>query len=261
MKMSEIENKLSDFLRNYLVNSGQKSFVVGVSGGVDSAVVASLCAKIAPTFALVMPTKTSNKRNLHDALDLIKNLGIKYELIEIDGILSEFLRTGKDTDKIRTGNFAARIRMSLLYDYSAKCGGLVVGTSNKSEIILGYGTLHGDLAYALNPLGNLLKSDVFTLAKYLGVSENIINKAPSADLWEGQSDEGEFGFTYAQIDEFITQIESEFSSECADLVREVEFISRGEFGLLNSDAKLTKFVVSRARANKFKICPAPIAQI
>ncbi len=282
MDFSLVESKMLDFLDSYLQKSGLNGFVVGVSGGVDSAVVATLCAKVAPTHALIMPTKTSSRANMDDALALVQKIGVKYEIINIGDILSAFNTAGVGGTAMRNGNLAARTRMSLLYDVSARLGYLVAGTSNKTELVLGYGTLYGDLACALNPLGNLLKTDVFALARHLGVSEKIVNKAPSADLWEGQSDEGDFGFAYADIDALIGEICAKEQAAMNDVREAVRIISNLKQYLDNSnlnsegtensvrevsnlkakfDPALVDFVVNRCAANAFKLAPLPIAKV
>lgn len=203
--------KLQELLINFIKKqAGSKNLVLGLSGGIDSALVAHLC-KMAVNeriFTLLMPTKNSNKQNLDDALKLCKTLQIHHEIIYIDEILQSFEKASKDLNLIRKGNFTARIRMSLLYDYSALKNALVVGTSNKSELMLGYGTIYGDLACAFNPLATLYKSEIFEFAKFIGVHENFINKAPSADLWPNQSDENDLGYTYKQLDEVLKAIEN-----------------------------------------------------
>lgn len=188
-----------------------KKLLLGVSGGIDSAVVATLCARAKPdeTHALIMPTASSNKENMGDALNLCEKLNIKYKVLSIEGILNAFYKTiDVNLSNLRKGNLAARVRMSLLYDYSSSINALVIGTSNKSELMLGYGTIFGDLACAINPIGELYKSEIFEFAKHLGVDENFIKKAPSADLWDGQSDEGDIGYSYAVIDEILQNLEN-----------------------------------------------------
>jgi len=188
-----------------------KRLLLGVSGGIDSAVVATLCAKAKPseTHALIMPTVSSSKENMDDALNLCEKINIKYKVLAIDDILNAFYKTiGANLSNLRKGNLAARVRMSLLYDYSSSINALVIGTSNKSELMLGYGTIFGDLACAINPIGELYKSEIFEFAKYLGLDKNFINKAPSADLWDGQSDEGDIGYSYAVIDEILQNLEN-----------------------------------------------------
>lgn len=201
----ELKDRLIAFLCDYLNLSKADGFVFGLSGGIDSAVVASLCKLTNKNCtALILPTATSSKEHLDDALLLCDNLKLNYEIINIEPILSAFKSVSQnDTDLKRIGNAAARIRMSILYDYSLKSNSLVVGTSNKSEILLGYGTIYGDLACALNPIGELYKTEVWEFARALGVPEKIINKAPSADLWPGQSDEIELGYTYHELDSLL----------------------------------------------------------
>lgn len=203
-----LENNLLNFLDSYLKSSGAKGFVLGLSGGLDSAVVATLCTKVAPTKALIMPTSSSNQTNLNDALELSSKLNLDYQIIDISDILASFLPFSDTNDRLRVGNIAARIRMILLYDHSSLLNALVVGTTNKSEKMLGYGTIYGDMACALNPLANIYKSDLFKFASYLGVNHKIIAKAPSADLWQNQSDESDIGYSYAQIDKLLKAIEN-----------------------------------------------------
>ncbi|EDP6651385.1 NAD+ synthase [Campylobacter jejuni] len=210
MDWQKITEKMCDFIQEKVKNSQSQGVVLGLSGGIDSALVATLC-KIAlkeNVFALLMPTQISNKANLEDALRLCADLNLEYKIIEIQSILDAFIKQSENTTLVSLGNFAARIRMSLLYDYSALKNSLVIGTSNKSELLLGYGTIYGDLACAFNPIGSLYKSEIYALAKYLNLHENFIKKAPSADLWENQSDEGDLGFSYAKIDEGLKALET-----------------------------------------------------
>jgi NAD+ synthase len=145
----------------------------------------------------------------------------------------------KEATKLRIGNFSARMRMATLYDISARENALVLGTSNKSEILLGYGTIFGDIACAINPIGELYKTEIFEFAAYLGVPESILSKAPSADLWEGQSDEDEMGFTYAQIDKvLIAHSENKLSP--------TELVANG------FDKGLVEMIMQRIEANRFK---------
>ncbi|ALV24786.1 NAD synthetase, NH3-dependent [Campylobacter iguaniorum] len=242
----KLEEKLLDFLDSYLKLTKSAGFSIGVSGGLDSAVVATLCSKVAKTYALIMPTNSSNKANLDDALALCDTLKVERTIINIQPILDEFLKATGDTTNLRRGNLSARIRMTLLYDHSAKLKTLVAGTSNKSERMLGYGTIYGDLACALNPIGEIYKSDLFEFAKYLGISQNIITKAPSADLYEGQSDELEIGFSYAQLDAVLKDIENQKTKQ------EIE---------AKFDEKLLQTIFTRIELNKFKLSMPPIANI
>lgn len=210
MDWQKITEKMCDFIQEKVKNSQSQGVVLGLSGGIDSALVATLCKRALKenVFALLMPTQISNKANLEDALRLCADLNLEYKIIEIQSILDAFIKQSENTTLVSLGNFAARIRMSLLYDYSALKNSLVIGTSNKSELLLGYGTIYGDLACAFNPIGSLYKSEIYVLAKYLNLHENFIKKAPSADLWENQSDEADLGFSYAKIDKGLKALET-----------------------------------------------------
>ncbi|EAK3673757.1 NAD+ synthase [Campylobacter jejuni] len=210
MDWQKITEKMCDFIQEKVKNSQSQGVVLGLSGGIDSALVATLCKRALKenVFTLLMPTQISNKANLEDALRLCADLNLEYKIIEIQSILDAFIKQSENTTLVSLGNFAARIRMSLLYDYSALKNSLVIGTSNKSELLLGYGTIYGDLACAFNPIGSLYKSEIYALAKYLNLHENFIKKAPSADLWENQSDEGDLGFSYAKIDDGLKALET-----------------------------------------------------
>ncbi len=209
MISSEVEKKLISFIRYELEQTSLKSIVIGLSGGLDSAVVAVLAKKALKSmslednlYAVMMPTTSSNKLHIQHAKDLCDKFCIDYTIVPISNIIDSYFSKDK-VSSLRVGNFSARVRMSILYDISSLKNGVVIGTSNKSELALGYGTLYGDLACAFNPIGNIYKSDLFEFAKYLGINDEIINKAPSADLWEGQTDESELGFSYVQIDEVL----------------------------------------------------------
>ncbi|EPT1851793.1 NAD+ synthase [Campylobacter jejuni] len=210
MDWQKITEKMCDFIQEKVKNSQSQGVVLGLSGGIDSALVATLCKRALKenVFALLMPTQISNKANLEDALRLCADLNLEYKIIEIQSILDAFIKQSENTTLVSLGNFAARIRMSLLYDYSALKNSLVIGTSNKSELLLGYGTIYGDLACAFNPIGSLYKSEIYALAKYLNLHENFIKKAPSADLWENQSDEADLGFSYAKIDKGLKALKT-----------------------------------------------------
>lgn len=210
MNCKKIVQNLYDFIQTQVENAKAKGVVIGLSGGIDSALVATLASQALPqgsVFALLMPSNSSSKANLDDALMLCQDLKLEYKIIEIQNILNAFLQHSQNPNSLRIGNFSARIRMCLLYEYSALRNALVIGTSNKSELLLGYGTIYGDLAYAFNPIGGLYKSDIYELAKYLNLHKNFINKAPSADLWENQSDESELGFSYERIDRGLKALE------------------------------------------------------
>lgn len=202
MKYKEIEKYLIKFLQNEVYKTGLKKAVVGLSGGIDSAVVAVLSKKAFDDglLCILMPSQYSSKSSVDDAKELCEKFDINYEIHSIEPMLKAYENSHKKLDKLRVGNFSARLRMATLFDISSREGALVIGTSNKSELMLGYGTIYGDLASAVNPIGDMYKSEIFEFARYLGVTQNIINKPPSADLWQGQSDEADLGYSYDEID-------------------------------------------------------------
>lgn len=198
---------LVDFLRTEITRVGFSRAVVGVSGGVDSALVCFLAAEaLGPenVLALRMPYRTSSPESLEHAQMVIEATGVQSRTVDITPMVDAYLeRYAADADRVRRGNLMARTRMMVLYDHSAAFRGLVVGTGNKTEILLGYTTLYGDSAYALNPIGDLYKTQVWQLAEAVGVPRVIIEKAPSADLWIGQTDEAELGFPYRLADQIL----------------------------------------------------------
>lgn len=212
--MRDFENtkqNLVQFIAAKVYSRGFQSVVFGLSGGIDSAVVARLCQIAFPKnhHALLMPSKQSSQTSLAHALQLCQTFGISHQIIHLDQPQSAFETTlqGLDSMPLRLGNLCARLRMICLYDYAFTNNALVVGTSNKSEILLGYGTIFGDLACAINPIGNLYKTEIYELAHILEIPQNIIEKPPSADLYEGQSDEKELGFSYAVLDRIMLLLE------------------------------------------------------
>lgn len=221
---------LSNFIRTELHRTGLRDLVLGLSGGIDSAVAVYLAARtIEPPriHACLLPYRTSSEDSLRDARSVVDDLGIDAETIEISPIVDGFEKTTGEVDRLRLGNVMARARMTLLYDRSAAHRALVLGTSNKTELLLGYGTLHGDLASALNPIGDLYKTQIRRLAEHLGVPESIRTKPPSADLWPDQNDEDELGFRYEEVDRLLallidarvsraTAIEAGFSAGLID---------------------------------------------
>lgn len=195
------------FIRHQMTQAGFERLVVGLSGGVDSATVAYLAARaVGPDnlLAVRMPYRTSSEASETDAMRVVENLGCRTERVDISPMVDPMLTliAGDDPDRlnVRRGNVMARQRMIVLYDRSAAFDALVVGTSNKTEALLGYGTLHGDMAAALAPIGDLYKTQLRAVARELGVPEAVLDKPPSADLWPGQTDEGELGRTYDMLD-------------------------------------------------------------
>ncbi|MGA3058153.1 MAG: NAD+ synthase [Candidatus Limnocylindrales bacterium] len=205
-----------EFIRNQLRQAGFERALLGLSGGIDSALVAFLTAEaIGPERLLCvsMPFRASSAGSVDDARTVVERLGCASELIDISSMVDGYFGRepepgaagieGLEASQLRRGNFMARLRMCVLYDRSVTWGGLVVGTGNKTEALIGYTTLFGDSACAFNPIGDLYKSQVRQVAAAVGVPEQIIRKAPSADLWPGQTDEAEAGFTYPELDRLL----------------------------------------------------------
>ncbi|MCG3136001.1 MAG: NH(3)-dependent NAD(+) synthetase [Planctomycetes bacterium] len=203
------ERVLVRFLRDESARVGMSKLVLGLSGGIDSAVAAFLAARAVGAenvVAINMPAAESSPESRADAELVAAACGIALDVVPIaEGAAGLLARIG-DATPLRRGNVYARLRMIVLYDRSAAVSGLVVGTSNKTELLLGYGTMFGDLASAMNPLGDLWKCQVRALARHLGVPDRVIAKAPSADLWSGQTDEGDFGFTYDLADAILSRL-------------------------------------------------------
>ena len=197
---------IADFIRGQLRQAGFERTVLGLSGGIDSALVAYLTAEaIGPEqlLCVLMPYRTSSPASRSDAEEVVRRLGTASELVDISPMVDGYFGSDTDASPLRRGNFMARMRMSVLYDRSVTWGGLVVGTGNKTESLIGYTTVFGDSACAFNPIGDLYKSQVRQLAAAMGVPDSIIAKAPSADLWPDQTDEGEGGFSYPELDRLL----------------------------------------------------------
>lgn len=249
MNWENIKEQLITFLKEEVSNTGLEKVTVGISGGLDSAVVAVLCKEAFgdKMSGVLMPSAFSSDSSLEDAFELCDKFDIDYEVIEVAPMVNAFINK-MDDDKLRIGNFSARMRMSVLYDVSARDKSLVVGTSNKSELLLGYGTIFGDIACAINPIGEMYKSDEFEFAKFLGVTEAIIDKKPSADLWEGQSDEDDLGYSYKQMDDVLKLLVDANMSKS-------EVISQGV------EEQLVDMLEYRMKANAFKGKLPTIAKI
>ncbi len=197
---------LVQFIRSEVRRTGLTRGVLGLSGGLDSSLVAALAAEaLGPeqVLGLAMPYRTSSPESLAHARLMVEHTGIRLAVVEITPMVDAYFAAEPEAGSLRRGNKMARERMSILYDRSAVEGALVLGTSNKSEIFLGYGTAYGDLASAINPIGDLFKTQVRGLSRFLGLPAAIVDKAPSADLWAGQSDEAELGFSYEAVDPLL----------------------------------------------------------
>jgi NAD+ synthase len=201
---------IGEFIRAQLDQAGFGKVLLGLSGGIDSALVAYLAAEaIGPrnVLAVLMPYRTSSPESRADAEAVVADLGCASELVDISAIVDGYFEAGRaDATPLRRGNFMARARMMVLYDHSVTWGGLVIGTGNKTETLIGYSTLWGDSASAFNPIGDLYKSQIRQLSVAIGVPGAIITKAPSADLWPGQTDEAEVGFSYAEVDRMLFRL-------------------------------------------------------
>ena len=206
LNLKDVHNELVKFLRENFKKAGFSKAVLGLSGGIDSALVAYLLRDALGkenVLAIMMPYKSSNPDSLNHAKLVIEDLKINSKTIEITDMIDAYFKNEKEASSLRIGNKMARERMSILFDYSSKENALVVGTSNKTEIYLGYSTQFGDSACALNPIGDLYKTNIWDLSRYLKIPNELIEKKPSADLWEGQTDEQEMGLTYKEADQVL----------------------------------------------------------
>lgn len=217
LSLQTIKERLVSGIKDEFVQAGFSKAVIGLSGGIDSALAAFLVAEAIGAENLIcvkMPYKSSSAASIVDADLVLNKLGINGITVDITPAVDAFIGlTGAGDSTLRLGNVMARCRMITLFDVSARENALVIGTSNKTELLLGYGTLWGDLASIINPLGRLFKSEVRALSRFVGVPEPVITKAPSADLSEGQTDEGDFGFTYDEADAVLNGIYEEHRSE------------------------------------------------
>ena len=242
---------LTGFIQSEITRAGFSRALVGLSGGIDSAVSCYLAAKaLGPenVLAIRMPYKTSSPESLAHAGLVIEDTGVQSKTIEITPMADPLLTQIPPEAQVRRGNVMARTRMIVLYDQSEAFGGLVVGTGNKTELLLGYSTLFGDSASALNPIGDLYKTQLRQLARHLGVPTEIIDKAPSADLWAGQTDEQELGFTYEDVDKLLyLLVDQRYTPE--DCVR------------AGFSESFVRQVVRRVQRNHYKRVMPPIAKL
>ena len=251
LNTSVVRTLLEKFLLDETRNAGFARGVVGLSGGVDSAVTAFLAVGALGREncrAVLMPYKTSSRESLSDARLVLDALGMPSETVDITPMVDPSLGAMHVDDRLRAGNIMARQRMIVLYDVSAREGGLVLGTSNKTEFLLGYGTLFGDMASAINPLGDLYKTQVWQLAAALGVPERIVGKKPTADLWSGQTDEGELGFSYAQVDRLLFAMIDERRSD-------------EELAAMGFEVRFVRTVQAMVKKSQFKRRPPLVAKV
>lgn len=242
---------LSGFIHSEITRVGFHRAVIGLSGGIDSALSCFLAVRaLGPdnVLAVRMPYESSSADSLEDAQKVIDATGVQSVTIPITDMVKPLFNRFSEMDAMRKGNIMARTRMVALYDQSAAFNALVVGTGNKTEILLGYTTLYGDSACAINPIGDLYKTQVRQLAKEIGVPVSVVEKPPSADLWAGQTDEGELGFTYEEVDRLLVMLVDErFSAqECIDAGFEKDFVNE---------------VVRRIRRNQFKRVLPPVCKL
>ena len=222
---------LTGFIRDSITKAGMTRAVIGLSGGIDSAVSAYLAAEALGeenVLALRMPYSTSSAESLSDAEAVIEDLSLPHLSAPISEMADPLIERYPDMSRLRKGNIMARLRMIMLYDQSMAWGGLVMGTSNKTEFLLGYSTIYGDSGVALHPIADLYKFQVRQMARHLGLPASIINKAPSADLWVGQTDEAELGFTYDEADQvlFLLVDERYTVDEAADEGFDRDFVGK-----------------------------------
>ncbi|HMN59253.1 MAG TPA: NAD+ synthase [Anaerolinea sp.] len=242
---------LTGFIHSEITRMGFSRAVINLSGGIDSALSCFLAAEaLGPqnVLAIRLPYRASSPDSLAHAQQVIEATGVQSITTEITEMVDPLFEKFPEMDAVRKGNVMARTRMIVLYDQSVAFNGLAVGTSNKTEILLGYSTLFGDSACALNPIGDLYKTQVRQLSQAVGVPEAIITKPPSADLWAGQTDEGELGYTYAEVDKLLYLLVDEryTPEECIEAGFPETFVRR---------------VVERMRRNQFKRVMPPIAKL
>jgi NAD+ synthase len=246
-----VRKLLVDFIRDEVHNAGFSKGIVGLSGGVDSAIVLALTAEalgVNDVLAVRMPYKTSSPDSLTDAELVARQYGVRLETVGITSMVDAYLALVDSPDNVRCGNIMARQRMIVLYDISARDRALVIGTSNKTESLLGYGTQFGDMACAINPIGDLYKTQIWQLAEAIGIPRAIVEKKPTADLWEGQTDEGELGFSYKLVDRLLYFMVDERRTEA-------ELLERG------FEKHFIEKVSRMLKRNQFKRRPPVVAKI
>ena len=246
-----VSQYLIEFVRQEVTKAGFSKVVLGLSGGIDSALSAYIAKEALGhnnVYAIMMPYRLSSQDSLDDARRVVEDTHINAEVVDISAPADAYINARGDIDKVRMGNIFARMRMITLFDYSSAYNALVLGTSNKTELLLGYGTWYGDMASCINPIGDLYKAQVRQLAEYFKVPESIIAKKPSADLWAGQNDEAELGFSYNDADVILYHLYDLRYSE-------------DEVVSLGFDKALVRAIVKRVMRNQFKRLPPVIAKV
>lgn len=246
-----VEEILVRFLQSEAGKFGFSRCLMGLSGGIDSAVAAGLAVRAfgaENVLGVMMPYRSSDPASESDAREVAQSLGMPTRLVDISPMADGYLNADDVQDRMRRGNVMARCRMIVLYDLSVEWGGLVIGTSNKTEALLGYSTQFGDSASALNPVGDLYKHQVRQLARHLELPSCVIDKAPSADLFAGQTDEDELGFTYEEADRLLYLL--------VDKRYDVEQLVEAGF-----ERSFVLNVVRRVAANQYKRLPPIIAKL
>ena len=251
MDVNLVRKILTGFIHSEVTRMGFSHAVINLSGGIDSALSCMLAAEaLGPenVMAIRLPYKTSSVDSLEHAQLVIDATGVQSVTIPISEMVDPLIARYPDMSSMRKGNIMARTRMIVLYDQSVVFNGLAIGTGNKTEILLGYTTLFGDSACAINPIGDLYKTQVRQLSRAVGVPDVIVDKPPTADLWIGQTDEGELGYTYAEVDQLLyLLIDQRYTpEECIDAGYAEGFV---------------RSVVERVRRNQFKRVLPPVAKL
>jgi NAD+ synthase len=246
-----VHSILTRFIHDEITRTGMSRAVINLSGGIDSALACYLAVEALGAenvLALRLPYKSSSADSLEHAQLVTDALGITVKTFPITEMADAWINLEPDMSNVRKGNIMARCRMIIAYDQSESFKGLVIGTGNKTELLLGYSTLYGDSACALNPIGDLYKTQIRQLSHAMGVPQSIIDKPPSADLWTGQTDESELGFTYETVDKLLyLLVDQRYSPEdCVAAGFQEEFV---------------RSVAIRIRRYQFKRVMPPIAKI
>jgi NAD+ synthase len=242
---------LKRFVQEELHTSEFTEACIALSGGLDSALVLKLAVDALGAdhvHAIFLPYKASSDESRRDAHAMFEFCGIPWQELDISGMADAYLALQPGIDRLRTGNLLARLRMAVIFDQSKKENALVIGTSNKSELLVGYSTWYGDMACAIMPIGDLYKTQVRSLARHIGLPQQVISKSPSADLWAGQTDEGEIGASYETLDQILYLLVDE-------RLPVVEVASEG------FATDLVKRVERKILTSQFKRVPPPIAKL